>query len=368
MATLDVIYNGSKIVDTAEITLPVGISYNGSTIAELNSEGAKTLRCNGKLMASDVVIGDKTLQCNGNVMASDVVVSVGGVTPTIPELPPESEWVNRTFTIGEGETYQISDVGSYVFNRRYNLIMESNSTLVVKGSTTGTNKFFFEGINRFAIANGTIIFDDDCNVVMDYDSGLYSQYECNLIVNGNVLISPMPNYSLHITGDITVNGSFSMDGGTITGDITANGSLTMNYGIITGDITSNGTLNMQNGRLSGDIYIGRNTTDIIIKNMDLNANQCCVTFDEELSLADFTGNFVFNDNYYRTPDFIFYHAPWEEGMDIVQFINNGRLYLNPGSQMGIRMFFLCLVEDYAIGEITVDEEGNSYYPIIQVPQ
>lgn len=75
--SLDVTYNSSKIIDSAEVTPPVTVSYNGSTIASLNAGDAKTLQCNGKVMASDVVIGDKTLQCNGKLMASDVVVEVG---------------------------------------------------------------------------------------------------------------------------------------------------------------------------------------------------------------------------------------------------------------------------------------------------
>lgn len=75
---LDVTYNGSKIIDSEEVTPPVAVTYNGSTIATLNEGDTKTLSCNGKVMQSDVIIGGKTLQCNGKVMASDVVVEVGG--------------------------------------------------------------------------------------------------------------------------------------------------------------------------------------------------------------------------------------------------------------------------------------------------
>lgn len=77
-STIDVTYNGTKIIDSLEVTPPVEVTYNGSTIATLNAGDTKTLQCNGKVMASDVVIGDKTLQCGGKLMASDVVVEVGG--------------------------------------------------------------------------------------------------------------------------------------------------------------------------------------------------------------------------------------------------------------------------------------------------
>ena len=75
---LDVTYNSQKIIDSLEVTPPVSITYNGSTIATLNEGDTKTLQCNGKVMQSDVVIGNKTLSCNGKLMASDVVVEVEG--------------------------------------------------------------------------------------------------------------------------------------------------------------------------------------------------------------------------------------------------------------------------------------------------
>lgn len=81
-SNLNVTYNSQKIIDGLEVTPPVPITYNGSTIATLNAGDTKTLQCNGKVMASNIGIGDKTLQCNGKLMASDVVVEVVGVTPT----------------------------------------------------------------------------------------------------------------------------------------------------------------------------------------------------------------------------------------------------------------------------------------------
>lgn len=63
---LDVTYNSTKIIDSLEVTPPVTVTYNGSTIATLNE-------------------GDtKTLQCNGKVMLSDVELSWSGATPTMP--------------------------------------------------------------------------------------------------------------------------------------------------------------------------------------------------------------------------------------------------------------------------------------------
>lgn len=75
---MDVTYNGTKIIDSLEVTPPVDVTYNGSTIATLNAGNTKTLQCNGKVMASDVVIGSKTLNCNGKLMQGDIVVELVG--------------------------------------------------------------------------------------------------------------------------------------------------------------------------------------------------------------------------------------------------------------------------------------------------
>ena len=76
--TMDVTYNGTKIIDSLEVTPPVDVTYNGSTIATLNAGNTKTLQCNGKVMASNIVIGGKTLHCSGKLMASDIVVELVG--------------------------------------------------------------------------------------------------------------------------------------------------------------------------------------------------------------------------------------------------------------------------------------------------
>ena len=79
---MDVTYNGTKIIDSLEVTPPVDVTYNGSTIATLNAGNTKTLQCNGKVMASNIGIGGKTLQCSGKLMTSDIVVELAGSAPS----------------------------------------------------------------------------------------------------------------------------------------------------------------------------------------------------------------------------------------------------------------------------------------------
>lgn len=67
-------YNGAKLVETQE-TGSVSVTYGGTTIIASVS-GTKTLRCNGKIMSSDLVIGSRTLRCNGKIMKSDVTITV----------------------------------------------------------------------------------------------------------------------------------------------------------------------------------------------------------------------------------------------------------------------------------------------------
>lgn len=67
-------YNGVKLVETQE-TGSIPVTYGGTTIIASVS-GTKTLRCNGKIMSSDLVIGSRTLRCNGKIMKSDVTITV----------------------------------------------------------------------------------------------------------------------------------------------------------------------------------------------------------------------------------------------------------------------------------------------------
>lgn len=73
--SLTVTYNGSNIIDGAEVEDNVAITYNGATIVTVG-EGTKTLKCADKVMKSDLVMGGKTLKCAGKLMASDVEVTV----------------------------------------------------------------------------------------------------------------------------------------------------------------------------------------------------------------------------------------------------------------------------------------------------
>ena len=79
MSTCKITYNGNEISSVDE-TAPVSVAYNSATIVTLNDGDTKTLGCNGKVMASDVVIGSKTLNCNGKLMQGDIVVELVGST------------------------------------------------------------------------------------------------------------------------------------------------------------------------------------------------------------------------------------------------------------------------------------------------
>ena len=81
MSTCKITYNGNEITSVDE-TAPVSVVYNSATIATLNDGYTKTLGCNGKVMASDVVVGGKTLNCNGKLMQGDIVVELVGSTPS----------------------------------------------------------------------------------------------------------------------------------------------------------------------------------------------------------------------------------------------------------------------------------------------
>ena len=77
MSTCKITYNGNEISSVDEAA-PVSVAYNSATIARLNDGDTKTLGCNGKVMASDVVIGSKTLNCNGKLMQGNIVVELVG--------------------------------------------------------------------------------------------------------------------------------------------------------------------------------------------------------------------------------------------------------------------------------------------------
>ena len=83
-------------VESEEETTPTTVTYNGNTLASLESGQTATLHCNGKIMKSDVVIAfgtngtityhgsitevesgkTATMPCSGQVMNDDVVIAV----------------------------------------------------------------------------------------------------------------------------------------------------------------------------------------------------------------------------------------------------------------------------------------------------
>lgn len=73
-AKITVTYNGSEII-SEDVTGDVSVTYDNREIAEF-SNGAKTLKCAGMVMISDVVINGRTLKCSGKIMDSDVVINI----------------------------------------------------------------------------------------------------------------------------------------------------------------------------------------------------------------------------------------------------------------------------------------------------
>lgn len=73
---LTVTYNWRNIINEALIDGNAVVNYNNSNIATVTAGQTKTLKCSGKVMATDVGIGGKTLKCSGKSMASDVTVKL----------------------------------------------------------------------------------------------------------------------------------------------------------------------------------------------------------------------------------------------------------------------------------------------------
>lgn len=114
VSTLDVTYNGSKIIDSLSVTPPVTVSYGGSTIATLNEGDTKTLDILGednkpKILSTPIVIGDKTISdvdALGRkwVFEHNLEIEVGGATPT------GETWVINDVLVFDGPV----DVSAYV--------------------------------------------------------------------------------------------------------------------------------------------------------------------------------------------------------------------------------------------------------------
>ena len=120
MSTCKISYNGNEISAVDETAL-VSVAYNSATIATLNDGDTKTLGCQGKVMASDVVIGSKTLNCNGKLMQGDIVVELVGSAIS-------------------GETWYFNDTIDGCRERR-NVNFKSNGVAYVGFMERG-NKFF----------------------------------------------------------------------------------------------------------------------------------------------------------------------------------------------------------------------------------
>lgn len=113
--TLTVTYNGVDIIDSAEVSGDVAVTYDNRTIVTV-SDGTKTLKCNGKVMKSDVALGGKTLKCSGKRMVSDVVVKVeGGPEPSgySVNAPSFDDAIGRSYyySLDDGQTWQVFTVG-----------------------------------------------------------------------------------------------------------------------------------------------------------------------------------------------------------------------------------------------------------------
>ena len=119
-------------------------------------------------MASDLVIGDKTLQCNGKLMASDVVIEVGGVTPTGEtwvmketglSLQPNTSIQPAKFT-SNGKQYKGIGVSSLWGQARenaflYYIIMENNNY-----ENVGEIRVYEGSMNWYDEAYRTITLDE----------------------------------------------------------------------------------------------------------------------------------------------------------------------------------------------------------------
>ena len=115
MSICKISYNGNEISAVDEAA-PVSVTYNNATIVTLNDGDTKTLRCQGKVMVSDVAIGSKTLNCNKKLMQGDIVVELVGSTPSGETWYfndtigyPNGNFVNVNFT-SNGSEYTLMEV------------------------------------------------------------------------------------------------------------------------------------------------------------------------------------------------------------------------------------------------------------------
>lgn len=120
-----VTYNGNIIVPEYEDTnTTVPVSYNGNTIANIETGSSKTLNCGGKFMRSNLAIGNKTLLCSGKIMNGDVGIDVISAGTVLGDIG-----ISNTITLNESG----SPVEFYVVKHDYESDLNGTGrTLVVR--------------------------------------------------------------------------------------------------------------------------------------------------------------------------------------------------------------------------------------------
>jgi len=141
---LTITYNGSKIVDEAEISGSANITYNGSTIATVAAGETKTLNTNGKYASTNIVVGGKTLNCANKIMGSNVKVEV--VTGWDP---------SAHHRVGGRVFYDNGGSNNYTFYTQ-------DGTVITDTSISGlANAYYYDksgsGADRFYVFNNKLV-------------------------------------------------------------------------------------------------------------------------------------------------------------------------------------------------------------------
>ena len=161
MSICKISYNGNEISAVDEAA-PVSVTYNNATIVTLNDGDTKTLRCQGKVMASDVVIGSKTLNCNGKLMQGDIVVElVGSATSgetwyfndTIGDISFDDLYVNFT---SNGVAYARMSIVYIRQGKDFARVMQYYNS----GSAAAANAYNYNTSTWYNEAYRTIVLDE----------------------------------------------------------------------------------------------------------------------------------------------------------------------------------------------------------------
>lgn len=157
---LTISYNGSNIVNEAEIEGDAAVTYNGSTITSITAGATKTLNCAGKVMRSNVIIGGKTLNCSGKIMSSNVGISVATSYTYIykagytawQNVSEVSSSANSTTTFGSSSVTITGSVTLKIPNSSYS----GNTTLVIKGKTNSSIGSDFQFSSSTTLGNDVV--------------------------------------------------------------------------------------------------------------------------------------------------------------------------------------------------------------------